>query len=362
MSISLILSIGFFSAFLAVIALVPLAKKLALRIGFVDRPGGRKDHEAPVPPIGGIILLPVYMVVALAMGTDIQTIWPLFGALTLILMVGGLDDFRNISPWPRFIAQFVAAALVVIPGQAQLYHLGDLFGLGVFDLGFMSVPFSIVAVVLLINAINLMDGLDGLVGGKSLVIFFWLAVACVVAKQSDALVPLVPLMGALAGFLTYNIRHPLRGRASVFLGDAGSMGLGVVIAWFAIGLAQGENPALVPISMAWILALPIMDICAQFLRRMREGRHPFSADRGHFHHHLVHAGFSVGRSTAMILLLGLLLGGVGYGGVALGVPQWALTTLWIGLLFSHMALSLKPKTYIKFFNQFTDNDIGAEYR
>lgn len=351
------LIIGFLAPLLVVLALTPLAKKFALRIGFVDEPGGRKDHEDLVPPIGGLIVMPVYMITAYLIGVDVETFWPLYAALGLILLVGGIDDYKNINPWPRFIAQFVAAALIVVPGQAQLYHLGDLFGLGVLWLSWMSIPFSIIAVVLLINAINLMDGLDGLAGGKSFVIFIWLSLACILAGQWSALLPIAPLMGALLGFLIYNIRHPLRKKASIFLGDAGSMSLGVVIAWFAIGLAQDPDSVLVPISTAWILALPIMDICAQFYRRTREGRHPFDADRGHFHHHVVHAGFSVGHSTSMILLIVFLFGAIGYGGVQLGVPQWALTSAWIILLFSHMALSLRPKTYIKFFNQFTDSEM-----
>lgn len=335
-------------AFIGVFVLIPLGIKLAHIAGFVDEPGGRKDHADPVPPIGGLVILPIYMIViALALPNALY-FWPLFAALTLILIVGGLDDYMNINPWPRFIAQFVAAALIVIPGQAQLYHLGDLFGLGAFELGWMSIPFSIIAVVLLINAINLMDGLDGLVAGKSFVIMLWLALACVFSGHYAALGPLLPLMGALAGFLVYNMRHPLREKAAIFLGDAGSMGLAVVVAWFAIGLAQEPDPVLVPISMAWILALPIFDVCAQFYRRVREGRHPFSPDRGHFHHHFVHAGVSVGASTALILVIGFVLGGVGYVGVSLGVPQFVLTSVWICLLLLHIAISENPDTsYIK---------------
>jgi UDP-GlcNAc:undecaprenyl-phosphate GlcNAc-1-phosphate transferase len=354
------LGLGFAVAFAAVVVLTPLVKTLALKIGFVDEPGGRKDHDKPVPPIGGLILLPVYMLVSYALGIDMEQFWPLFAAVGLILVIGGIDDFRNISPWPRFIAQFVAAALIVIPGSAELHDLGNLFGDEVFSLGWMSIPFSIVAVVLLINAINMMDGLDGLAGGKSFIVFFWLSVACVVAGQWQALLPIMPLIGALLGFLVYNMRHPFRGRASIFLGDAGSMGLAVVIAWFAIGLAQDPDPVLVPISTAWILALPIFDINAQFYRRVREGRHPFSPDRGHFHHHVVGAGFSHGHSTAVILLIVFALGGVGYLGIELGIEQWILTTLWIFCLFAHISLSYKPKTYITLFNQFTDKPASSE--
>lgn len=344
---------GFFLAYMAVLLLIPPARALAIKVGFVDEPGGRKDHPDPVPPIGGLVIFSIYMAVVILTSADfsvtIKAFWPLFAGLGLVLLVGAVDDYKHMNPWLKFSAQFAAAFLIVIPGGAELSHLGNLFGFGDFELGFMSMPFSVIATVLLINAINLMDGLDGLAAGKSFVIFLWLAIACAFAHQWAALQPILPLMGALAGFLFYNMRHPLRGRASVFLGDAGSMALGLVIAWFSIALSKGTHPPLVPISMAWILALPIMDTCAQFYRRTREGRHPFSPDRGHFHHHLVHAGLPVGQATLVILAIAFVFGGIGCLGVMVGVPQWLLTTLWIVFLFTHMALSFHPETYIRFF-------------
>lgn len=354
MTVSLIT--GFVLAYVAVLIFIPPLRTLALRIGFVDEPGGRKDHADAVPPIGGLVIFSVYMIATLVSAPDfslaLSSFWPLFVALAVLLVVGAVDDYAHMNPWVKFTAQFAAAFLIVLPGGAQLTHLGNLFGFGNFNLGFMTIPFSVIATVLLINAINLMDGLDGLAAGKSFVVFLWLAIAAVVAGQWGALLPLLPLMGALAAFLFYNMRHPLRGHASVFLGDAGSMALGLIIAWFAIGLAQDPDPVLVPISAAWILALPIMDTCAQFYRRARAGRHPFSPDRGHFHHHFVHAGVPVGRSTTMILLLAFALGAIGYVGIWIGVPPWILTITWIGLLFSHMALSFKPERYITFFARF----------
>lgn len=342
---------GFVVAYMAVLLVIPPLRSLAIRGGFVDKPGGRKDHADPVPPIGGLIIFSVYMVTVLLTAPDfsaaLHNFWPLFLGLILVLIVGAIDDYRHMNAWLKFSAQFAAAFLIVIPGGAQLSHLGNLFGNGDFELGFMAMPFSVIATVLLINAINLMDGLDGLAGGKSFVVFLWLAVACAVAQQWGALQPLLPLMGALAAFLFYNMRHPLRSKANVFLGDAGSMALGLVIAWFSIGLAVEPDPVLIPISMAWILALPIWDTCAQFYRRAREGRHPFSPDRGHFHHHFVHAGFSVRRSTLSILLIAFILGFIGYGGIMLGVAQWVLTAVWIACLFLHMAVSEKPHRYKK---------------
>ena len=339
------------AAFLITLVLIPLAKSLALRIDLVDKPGGRKQHEDEVPPVGGLIILPVFMVLAVFLsGADLGNYGVFFIALILLLVIGAIDDHASLSAWIKFPMQIFIAFLVVMAGGARVYTLSNMFGFGELGLGFMSVPFSMAAIVLLINAVNLMDGLDGLAAGKSFVALGWLMVACIVGKQPEFVLAMAPLMGALAGFLVYNMRHPFRSRASVFLGDAGSMGLGLTLGWFCIVLTQNPHHVLEPISIAWILALPIIDTCAQFYRRVKEGRHPFSPDRGHFHHHLIHAGIPVAYSTALILMLGFVLGGIGYIGILLGIPQYVLTLAWIALLFAHMGLSLKREVYIHLFS------------
>ncbi len=338
---------------IAVVALIPLARMVALKIGLVDQPDDeRKHHETPVPPIGGLVILPVFMVAVLLMGGEINTFGVLFIGLIILLAMGAIDDLRPLHHWLKFGVQIFVAALVVVFGGARIYTLGDMFGLGEIQLGWMSIPFSIAAVALLVNSINLMDGLDGLAAGKSFVVLGWLVLACFIGNEEYASAYMLPLLGALAGFLFYNMRHPMRDKASVFLGDAGSLGLGLVLAWFCVTLTQEEEPVIVPISIAWIVALPVIDACGQFYRRVKEGRHPFSADRGHFHHHFIHAGVPVGRSTAMILLLGFVLGGIGYFGILAGVPQIIMTAAWIALLFSHMAVSVRAEYYIRLFSKF----------
>ncbi len=338
--------------FLIVLALIPAARVLAMKIGLVDEPGGRKQHDDAVPPIGGLIILPVFMLSVIVLGGDLSAYGYLFIALIMILVTGAIDDFVPLHAWFKFAVQLSAAALVVILGGARIYTLGDMFGFGEVGLAWMSIPFSIAAVALLVNSINLMDGLDGLAAGKSFVVLGWLVLACLMAHDAQAAMPMMPLLGALAAFLFYNMRHPLRDKASVFLGDAGSLGLGLVLAWFCIVLTQHSEPILVPISVAWIVALPVIDACGQFYRRVREGRHPFSADRGHFHHHFIHAGVPVGRSTVMILLLGFVLGGIGYFGIIAGAPQIFMTGGWVILLVVHMAMSERSEYYIRLFSRF----------
>lgn len=335
----------FFLSFAAVAVMLPLVRKLAIHFDFVDRPGGRKRHEDDVPPVGGLVIFPVFVILSFFCGIDFSLYGPFFLALALLLVTGALDDWKEVPAWIKFAVQFVAAILIVVPGQARIVVLGDLFGFGPFGLNFMAVPFSVVATVLLINAVNMMDGLDGLAGGKGFIVMVWLAIACVVAGAFAPLALVVILLGALGGFLLYNMRHPLRRRANVFLGDSGSMALGLSFAWFTITLAGGKDFVIAPISVAWLLALPIFDTCGQFARRVSQGRHPFDADHDHFHHHFIYAGFSVGQATALILGISFFTGLVGIGGLWLGLPEAALTYPWTLLLFVHIYLSMNPDRF-----------------
>ncbi len=342
-----------FLAFFVVLAAIPAVRRVAVAADFVDQPGGRKTHKDAVPPIGGIVIFPVFIGMSILAGVNLVIYWPLFAALALVLVMGAVDDHAQIQAWIKFMIQFVAAFLIVLPGGAQVFHLGDMFGFGVVELGFLSIPFSVFCVVLLINAINLIDGLDGLAGGKSFVMLGWLMIACGIGGAQECFILIGILEAALLGFLVYNMRHPFRRQASVFLGDAGSMALGLVLAWYVITLSQEPNPVLAPVSVAWIVALPVIDACGQFFRRMKEGRHPFDPDRGHFHHHLIAAGLSVGKATALILFIGVVFGAIGYGGVLIGIPESALMIGWLGLWAVHMALSLKPEGFVRRLSQLT---------
>ena len=259
---------------------------------------------------------------------------------------------------PRILALALGLAALIVLMSQDLSRLGNAplgaaltlmaaisFGFGTVWLGFMHIPFSIVASILLINAVYLIDGIDGLAGGKSFIALFWMLAACLVAGAGAQALSIGIMMAALAGFLVYNMRSPLRRKASVFLGDAGSMALGLSLAWFGMTLGMGSDPVIAPIAVAWILALPIMDTCAQFARRVAQGRHPFSADRNHFHHHFINAGVSVARATAIITLIGFVLGLIGVGGMLLGVPEYVLAYAWIATILAHIYMSLRPARF-----------------
>ncbi len=331
-------------AFLCVLVLMPVAIRLAGQQGFVDRPGGRKKHDRPVPPIGGLVVFPVFLgVMWLLPAAPVQPQFGFFALAVLALLVtGAFDDRYSIMPWIKFMMQFVAAFLIVVPGGAVIDSLGNLGGFGALDLRWGAVPFSIIATVLLINAVNLLDGLDGLAGGIGVIALSLIFAGGMVSGMSpDFMASLLALWGALAAFLVFNARYPRHGKASVFLGDSGSMALGLALAWLAIHGAGKEPAMFSPIVVAWILALPIMDTCGQFARRISQKKHPFSADDGHFHHHFLYAGFSDAGAVCIIWAVVLCTGLAGLGAYWAGVPDFIMAYVWTGLLFLHIYLSMR---------------------
>ncbi|MEX0871194.1 MAG: MraY family glycosyltransferase, partial [Aquisalimonadaceae bacterium] len=158
---------------------------------------------------------------------------------------------------------------------------------------------------------------------------FWLGVLAAAGSMGSATLFVLIMAVAVLGFLIFNARHPWRSRASVFLGDAGSMVLGFALAWFAAKISQNVAMVISPVSLAWILALPVVDTVSLMVRRIGKGRSPLAPDREHLHHVFRRAGFSSGATTLLLITLNLILGAVGVFGAMLGVPD---TLLFIGFL------------------------------
>jgi len=177
--------------------------------------------------------------------------------------------------------------------------------------------------MLMINAVNMLDGVDGLAGGVALVTLSGFAVLLWLDGASGWQIPLL-LALAVTGFLAYNLRGPWRSHASVFMGDSGSTVLGFVLAWLAIHSTQSSGATVYPVVVAWMLVLPAADALSLFFRRLSKGRNPLSADRCHLHHVLVRAGLSMTVTVYLLLLGQAVFVGIGVAGWYFGVPQWLL--------------------------------------
>jgi UDP-N-acetylmuramyl pentapeptide phosphotransferase/UDP-N-acetylglucosamine-1-phosphate transferase len=170
----------------------------------------------------------------------------------------------------------------------------------------------------------MMDGVDGLAGGCVAVMLAWLALAAWLANLQGPLVVAVVTAAAVLGFLLHNLRGPWRAQASVFLGDAGSLSLGLIVIWLAIEISQAPSRVVSPMGIAWVVALPVLDTFSLLIRRLIHGQNPLKADRNHLHHLFGRAGFSPGQTAAALIVLSAALGGVGVLGSAIGVPDFVL--------------------------------------
>jgi len=314
----------------------------ASRWGLVDRPGGRKQHEGEIPVVGGIAMGIAYLVAMLWWSPMAHGQLYLLTGLMMLVALGVVDDLRDLSAKKKLLWQFVAALVMVVPHTTYLRHLGDLVGVGPLELGFLALPFTAVAVVGLINAVNMSDGIDGSAGGLVATSVFWLSVLADLVGRRILALELTMLFGVTIGFLVFNLRTPLRKKAAVFMGDAGSMMLGASLAWFAVHISQTPVPMGLPpppIVVLWVLGLPVLDTLVLICRRIRQGRSPFSAGRDHMHHIWTHAGFSIGQATAILMLVNAGLGAIGVLGWRAGLPESALFAGYVGVFFVHRSLA-----------------------
>jgi UDP-GlcNAc:undecaprenyl-phosphate GlcNAc-1-phosphate transferase len=313
----------------AVLVLTPVLTRPAERLGLMDTPGGRKRHATAVPLTGGLAMFAAFCISLLVIDDPMRPYASMVVGMGILLVVGLMDDIQEITVASKMVAQIMAAVLMVSWGGVQIHSLGDLFGTGVIELGEWAIPFTVLCTLVLINAVNMADGFDGLAGGMTAVALFWLAAASHANGAGPNFLTIVlTLLFIVVGFLVYNMRGPWRQRAASFMGDSGSMMLGFAIAWIAVYLTQKPDATVYPISIAWVLALPVIDLVSLCFRRVLRGRSPFSADREHLHHIFLRVGYSVPTTVGTFLLFVMLFGLIGFAGWYLQWPEshlfWAL--------------------------------------
>jgi len=305
--------------------------EIALTSGWVDVPGGRKQHLTAIPMIGGVAMFLAFATSILLFYHTLDHVGVLVLASLLLLMVGFYDDRRGLSAKLRLLLQLACAALIVIEGDIVLTTLGPVFSPLSVGLGSLSVVFTIFCIVGVINAMNMSDGLDGLAGGYALNTFLLLSIAAVQAGRIADAEVLFAMIAIVAAFLLFNYRFPGRRHALLFMGDAGSMFLGLILAWFLIDLTQGKDAAMSPVVALWFFALPLYDTVSVMAKRMTKGDSPFQADRNHLHHVLLAHGFTTLQTTAILHTASLLLGSIGLALDFAAVPNYIMFWLLAGI-------------------------------
>jgi UDP-GlcNAc:undecaprenyl-phosphate GlcNAc-1-phosphate transferase len=320
--------------------LIRILTPQAGRLGLIDRPSAkRKRHTEMTPTIGGLAIVAALALSAL-LGGFAGVAHPAFWAgLFAIAFTGALDDKFGLSPYVKFAVQIAAALAMIYWGGLVLHDLGRLVSEETLYLGRYAVPLTVFAIIGVINAINLCDGADGLAGGLVFISAFWIAAMSAVAGNPGTLALSLALLGCIAAFLTFNLRSPWRERAAIFLGDAGSLSLGFILACLCIEAAREGTQSFAPVTAIWLLAIPLSDTLTCMGRRLLHGQSPFRADRTHLHHILIDLGLPAGAAVALIHLIAFILAGAGVAGWVLHVPEHVMFYTAMAIFALYIALA-----------------------
>jgi len=321
-TIALIASASFAIALVASLFITPMVRKLAAHVGMFDETGERRMHDVPKPRIGGIaIYLGFALALFVAAGIAIAKgrfgtvemhalLGMLFGG-TLIVCVGLWDDIMGLRPRFKLISQIVVTLLLMLYGpdfriqgtpdplqHGQWLDFAPLIGVAISLLWYLG----------MMNAINFVDGLDGLLSGLTAISGTFLFAIAMTKGHTVVAIVLSALVGAVVGFLPYNFNP-----AKIILGDSGALFIGFI---FAAAAVVGDAKSAVTISLvvpALVLALPIVDTAAAIVRRTRAGRRISEADREHFHHQLIFRfGLNVRQAVLLIYAVCLVLGATAF--------------------------------------------------
>lgn len=281
-------------ALIASILLTPLVKRLAFRIGAVDAPNYRKVHSRIMPRLGGLAIFIAFLIGLVILRPHSEYTLAIVLGATVIVITGILDDMYEISAKAKMLGQLIASLIIVFFGGIQIDFINLPFG-GQLDFGFLSIPFTILWIVGITNAINLIDGLDGLAAGVSTIALITLAgMAFIMGNSSFVLATATILAFSTIGFLFYNF-HP----AKIFMGDTGALFLGFMIAVLSsLGFKNVTMISfIIPVIM---LGVPISDTFFAIVRRVRNKQKWSDPDKSHLHHRLLDMGFSH-RQTVLII-------------------------------------------------------------
>ncbi|MDN3698367.1 UDP-N-acetylglucosamine--undecaprenyl-phosphate N-acetylglucosaminephosphotransferase [Vibrio cortegadensis] len=312
-----------------------LMRKIAKNIGLVDKPNARKFHTGAVPLVGGISIC-ICIAQFIAFKPDvIQHSWIYLGSIVLLTLVGALDDKFDLSFKVRLGIQAGLSICMIYFADIELMSLGNMFGFGDVHLGWMGGIVTVIAVIGAINAFNMVDGIDGLLGGLSIVTFAGLAILLNVDMEWGLAYLCVVFIVAMIPYIFMNLGILGRER-KVFMGDAGSMMIGFTVIWLLLGVSQDETSSLMrPVTALWLIAVPLMDMAAIMIRRVKRGDSPFKPDREHLHHIFQRLGLSSKQTLLAICTIASLYAGFGIYGETADIAEPVMFYLFIACFLAY---------------------------
>ncbi|MFC1478640.1 MraY family glycosyltransferase [Candidatus Margulisiibacteriota bacterium] len=333
----------FLISFIIALVLTPIIQHISFYIGAIDKPNKRKVHAEPIARLGGVAIFIGFLAAILIKGQVDRTLFGIILGSCILLTVGLMDDIRRKGLFApiKLIGQVLAAWIVVHYYGVRIEMFSSPFGDGLFSLGWVSEPLSILWIVGITNTINLIDGLDGLAAGVGSIAAFTLFLTAIILGRFDAAVLLIALLGASLGFLRYNFSP-----ASIFMGDTGSTFLGYILAVASIiGVLKSAASLALAIPIL-ALGIPIFDTLSAIFRRLSRKQHIFKPDSEHIHHRLLLSGFTHKQAVLLIYFASILLS-MGALLVAVVKGPWLVVTfLAICLLIIIGAITIKQKILV----------------
>ncbi|MBL4240365.1 UDP-N-acetylglucosamine--undecaprenyl-phosphate N-acetylglucosaminephosphotransferase [Vibrio fluvialis] len=315
-----------------------LLRKVAKVVDLVDKPNTRKLHNGAIPLVGGISIC-VSLLYFLFNNQNIIPNTPLYSVCLIILVtVGALDDKYDISFKIRFAIQAALSVAMMVMGGIELHTIGNVLGMGNITLGWLGYVITIFAVVGAINAFNMVDGIDGLLGGLSIVTFGGLSIMLAHDGQTNIAYLCIVIIVIMMPYILFNLGAFGRKR-KVFMGDAGSMLIGFTVIWILLLSSQnGKNPPLQPVTALWLIAVPLMDMAAIMIRRIRRGDSPFKPDREHLHHIFQRLGLSSFQTLFAICFIAAVYASIGIYSEIREVPEYIMFYTFILCFIIYMTL------------------------
>mgnify|MGYP001599556936 FL=1 len=303
------------------------AKERGILIDLPDR--SRKFHARPTPLVGGLSIF-IAVILSGKIYIDLNSLNGYLPAFTYQLIVVSipllfiflLDDIKGIRPSVRLVFQILLAMYIIFSTGVHLESLGDLFGFGEINLGIFSIPVTVFCVVGIMNAFNMIDGINGLCAGCAMLALLFIGFYSGFIYDSM----LILVIGSMIGFLIFNLRFFGKKRG-VFLGDSGSNLIGFWVAWVAIYCSQNQLYNVEPVTMLWFVAIPLLDCVGLIFSRIKKRISISSAGRDHIHHKLMNR-FSSEGTLAIILTISAFTGFIGIYTINL-FPAWVSMILFV---------------------------------
>ncbi|MEW9799713.1 UDP-N-acetylglucosamine--undecaprenyl-phosphate N-acetylglucosaminephosphotransferase [Alteromonas sp. CYL-A6] len=337
-----------FTAFFVALILLIVMTPLAHQFGLVDQPSVRKRHNGIVPLTGGVAIFMAVLVASVATDVWMKNNPLFFTASAFIVLLGMLDDRFELSAKGRLLCQFGVASIMAWSAQNYITSLGDIFGTGALYLDLSGYFFTIVCVVGVINAFNMIDGIDGLAGGMSLIVLLTVVGFLVASGNGAAIMEPLIIVAAIVPFLAFNLSWKGFKGNKIFMGDAGSMFVGLTIVWLLVDHTQGATAAFRPITAVWLIGLPLMDMAAIMYRRARKGQSVLRPDRKHLHNIFMRAGLTSRQSLLAILCMGACYCLVGVLGEVYQVPESVMFYGFLALLVVYSYVIQNIWSFIRF--------------